>query len=249
PPRSTPFGTRRQRQMCIRDSLASDPAPGTLVVARSQAAGRGRGGRVWSSPADRGLWCTLIHRSARPPREWPALTAIAAMAVAGALRGLGEDPALKWPNDVLLGGRKVAGILADVESGAALIGIGVDLMQDKEDFEPALRSVATSLAMERRRRGASPVGVEEFLRLFLPSLGDRLDRFEQAGPGETLRDAWEACCQRGREVALELPDGTRVSGRATGLGPAGEIVLDGPGGAHAYASGTVVGGVVGEREE
>ncbi len=131
--------------------LAEKGAPsGTLVFSEEQTGGRGRHNRSWHSPAGAGLYCTLIVRPKLSPAHWPMLTHVASVALVetiGDLAGLGIIPApldidLKWPNDVLLSGRKCAGILLealcnDAESAAALVGFGINVHKESVPAELA----------------------------------------------------------------------------------------------------------------
>jgi BirA family biotin operon repressor/biotin-[acetyl-CoA-carboxylase] ligase len=122
--------------------LAARGAPhGTLVTAAEQTAGRGRQGRRWSAPADRALLCSLIVRD--PPRLLPLAAGVAVAEIAGA------GGRLKWPNDVLLDGRKLAGILVEgrPQEGWAVVGIGLNVAMRRADFPPELRDSAASLEL------------------------------------------------------------------------------------------------------
>jgi BirA family biotin operon repressor/biotin-[acetyl-CoA-carboxylase] ligase len=134
--------------------LAADGEPeGTAVVAAEQFAGRGRQGRVWHAPAGRNICCSVILRPARPVREWPGLSWVLAAAVACVAREAGVPGAVvKYPNDVLVAGRKIAGLLLESRTGgggqAALVaGIGINVNPSVEDFPAELRESATSLAV------------------------------------------------------------------------------------------------------
>ncbi len=124
---------------------------GTVVVAGSQRAGRGRQGRAWHSPPGANLYFSLVLRPPRPLREWPGLSWVVAAAVAEAVRPLaGAALALKHPNDVVASGRKLAGVLLETRTGAgepaALVaGIGINVNVPAAAFPPALRETATSL--------------------------------------------------------------------------------------------------------
>ncbi len=123
-------------------ALAIRGAPhGTLVTAGEQSAGRGRQGRTWTAPAGRALLCSLLIR------ERPPLLALAAGVAVAELAG--PDAQLKWPNDVLLGGRKVAGILVEgrPQEHWAVVGIGVNVALSEQDLPRELRDRAGTLAM------------------------------------------------------------------------------------------------------
>jgi BirA family biotin operon repressor/biotin-[acetyl-CoA-carboxylase] ligase len=147
---------------------------GALVTAAEQTAGRGRQGRTWSAPPGSALLMSLVLRDAPP-----LLPLIAAVAVA---ETCGEEARIKWPNDVLVGGRKVAGILAEGRpyEGWTVLGIGVNVAVAPADLPPELHATAGTL-------GRAPAAVEPFLAALLA----RLDRALVAVPAETL-DAWRA---------------------------------------------------------
>jgi BirA family transcriptional regulator, biotin operon repressor / biotin---[acetyl-CoA-carboxylase] ligase len=157
-------------------------AGGLVIFAERQSAGRGRFGRAWASASHRGLWFSLLLRPAMPLALWPRLTTWAAVALADAIEdSLGLAAAIKWPNDVHLSGRKVAGILA--ESGAdqngepfAVVGIGLNVNHEPGDFPPELRGLATSLRMATERIIDRPAMAAAVLR----ALDTRLPQLENA---------------------------------------------------------------------
>jgi BirA family biotin operon repressor/biotin-[acetyl-CoA-carboxylase] ligase len=118
--------------------------PGTVVVADEQSAGQGRQGRVWYSEKGTGLYVSIVLRPELPPETLPAITLALGLAVREAiLRSTGIACGLKWPNDVLAGGRKCAGILAQGTSAAVVAGIGINVNQER--FPSELGDSATSL--------------------------------------------------------------------------------------------------------
>ena len=131
--------------------LAAQGAPeGTVVVAESQSAGRGRLGRSWHSPPGRGIYLSLVVRPREPVELVGRYALVAAVACCEACRALaGERAILKWPNDVLVDGRKVAGILAETRSAGLgvelVLGIGVNVGYRNGDFPPELQATAGSL--------------------------------------------------------------------------------------------------------
>lgn len=148
-PRLTFGSVTSTQDVCRRLGDAGAPE-GTLVVADHQTAGRGRRGRAWADVPGRSLLCSVLLRPALPPERWPQLTLAAGCAVAEALEAAaGATPRLRWPNDVLLDGRKVAGILAEAFIGPSpflVLGIGINLAQHDEEWPPHLRGRAVSLA-------------------------------------------------------------------------------------------------------
>ncbi len=136
-------------------NLADEGYPeGTVVVADRQSEGRGRRGRNWYSPAGEGLYVSVILRPRIPLREMSRLSLVVAAAVAETLeKELGLDPRIKWPNDILINGRKVAGILteavADMDGIDYMVtGIGINIKNRVEDFPDEFRAPATSIQQE-----------------------------------------------------------------------------------------------------
>jgi BirA family biotin operon repressor/biotin-[acetyl-CoA-carboxylase] ligase len=201
--------------------LATAGAPhGTLVTTDHQVAGRGRQGRTWASPPRRALLMSLVLREVTP-----LLTIAAGVAVADAV---GTGASIKWPNDVLLDGRKVAGILAEARprEGWAVLGIGVNVALRPDDLPPELRDRAGTL-------GRGPEDVPAVLAVVLAALECRL-----AQPAERLLDAWRARdALAGRVVTWDGGRGTadgidedgrlrvRLDGGATTTLDAGEVHL------------------------
>ncbi len=125
---------------------------GTVVIAHRQTAGRGSRGRRWHSPAGAGLYFSLILRPGGDPASLVCWTLAASLAICRACRDGAVPSEIKWPNDILIRGRKVAGILAEMRSGAGrpalILGIGVNVAQKRSDFPPELVAGSTSLRME-----------------------------------------------------------------------------------------------------
>jgi BirA family biotin operon repressor/biotin-[acetyl-CoA-carboxylase] ligase len=189
--------------------LAAAGAPhGTLVTAAVQSAGRGRQGRTWSAPAGHALLMSLVLRAAHP-----LLPLAAAVAVS---ETVGPGAQIKWPNDVLVGGRKIAGILAEgrPQEGWAVLGIGVNVAVRVEDLPPELHDTAATLAR-------SPADVEPFLAELLAALERTL-----ALPTADLLDAWRARdALRGRSIAWSGGTGT-----AAGIDGEGRLIVELAGG-------------------
>jgi len=198
---------------------------GTLVTAEGQSAGHGRQGRAWVTPAGRALACSLVLRE--PPRLLPMLAALAVADVADRFDAAGRAAAIKWPNDVLLHGRKVAGILAEgrPQEGWVVLGIGLNVAVEEDGFPPELRAIATSL-------GRTPADVEPVLALLL----ERLEAWLAATPAEAMdayraRDALagrEVSWNGGRGTALGVADDGRLRVRPADAGESDdeELLLD-----------------------
>ena len=201
--RSTDSTNARARELAVRG------APhGTLVTASSQSAGRGRQGRTWSAPEGSSLLMSVVLR------DWPGLLPLAcAVAVADVV---GDAALIKWPNDVHVEGRKVAGILVEArpQERWAVVGIGVNVAVDVASLPPELHETAGSL-------GRAPSDVEPFLASLLSSLAVRL-----AAPPSSIVEAFRARdALFGRSITW-----SGGSGQANGIDEEGRLVVEGPDG-------------------
>ncbi|MES1205299.1 MAG: biotin--[acetyl-CoA-carboxylase] ligase [Pseudomonadota bacterium] len=219
-------------------------AEGLLVTADEQTAGRGRLGRTWHSPPGTNLMLSLLLRPKRPAAEIPTLTLLAGGALSAAIRALGFETRVKWPNDLLLraGGRekKVAGILTEASSEGGRIGhvvVGIGLNVNTEGFPDELSSKATSL---RIARGAALSRVEVLARM-LGALEAAFDDFAARGPAAAV-EWWEAHAELGRAGRVQMQAGDRtIEGLVTGLGVDGALeVRDDAGTLHRIVSGEVL---------
>lgn len=185
-----------------------------------QRSGRGRLGREWVSPAGKCLSATVLVRTKRMREEAVAWMPLAAgLALADALDPLVADRAgIKWPNDVLVEGKKIAGVLCERRRDAVAVGFGVNLTLERDELPT---EHATSLTLEGAE-GTAPVLADAILWHVLRSLDELLP----ALGGEGLRTAIAASLTTiGRDVRVVLPDDELV-GRAVGLGPGGELQVD-----------------------
>ncbi|MBY0122613.1 biotin--[acetyl-CoA-carboxylase] ligase [Bacillus sp. S/N-304-OC-R1] len=139
----------------IAHRLANEDAPeGTVIIAEEQLLGRGRMDRKWHSPKYTGIWMSIILRPNLPPPKAPQLTLITAVAVVQAIEEFTEiSPQIKWPNDILINGKKVTGILTELQADAdritsIIIGIGINVNQQLVDYAEELHNIATSLSIE-----------------------------------------------------------------------------------------------------
>ena len=204
---------------------ARDGAPeGTVVIAERQTAGRGRLGRQWHSPAGVNLYCSLVLRPPLPPGAVPQIALVLGAGVAAVVaEETGLRPAIKWPNDVLLGGRKVVGILTEMDSEVervhhVIAGIGVNLNGSRTAFPPALRARATSLRLATGRR----VDRAAFTGRLLAALEARYGRFVRGGFA-SVRAEWESHSSlSGADVRVVGPEG-EVAGRVLGVDTDGAL--------------------------
>ena len=131
---------------------------GMAILADRQTGGRGRLGRAWASVAGLGVYTSVLLRPGVPPQRTPLLTILAGLATADAIRGVTHvEPRLKWPNDVLLDGRKVAGILTEMATvgqrvGHVVVGIGINVHHRQTDFPADVQATATSVSLVAGRR-------------------------------------------------------------------------------------------------
>lgn len=213
----------------IVDRLARDGvAEGIVVFAESQTKGRGRLGRQWVSPPGRGLWFSILLRPPLRPSGATQLTVLSAVAVVRAIeRETGLRPEIKWPNDVMFGDRKVAGIL--LELGAELdrirhvvLGIGIDVNLAPEEFPEELRTVATSL----REQAGRPLDRAALATAVLREL-DHLYARLKAGDFPEIGDEWmRRCATLGRRVVIRIGDRV-IHGQAEALDEDGALLVRG----------------------
>lgn len=230
-------------------------AEGTVLVAEAQNAGRGRLGRSWSAPPRSGLMFSVLLRpgDAVPPVRLGWLPLLTGVAVAAAIRsvtaradegdfgdrpgGSTVDAALKWPNDLLTGERKLAGILAERTDGAVVVGVGLNVSLREHELPVP---TATSLVLE----GASVSDREIVLRAVLRELALRYTEWKAADgdpDGSGLRSAYrEHSATLGREVRMELPGGHTATGTALDVDGEGRLVIGTDGGERAFTAGDVV---------
>ncbi len=208
-------------------ALAKDgAAEGTVVIAEAQQAGKGRLGRRWTSPAGVNLYASIILRPPIAPRHASQLTFLSAAAVARAIsESTGLTPTVKWPNDVLLDGRKVAGLLNELDAETErirylILGVGVNVNMRAEQFPDDLRYPASSLAMAS--------GGEVSRLLFTRTLLEQLDRlysqYRREG-FEPIMQAWqEYFVLTGQQVEVDC-QGRLLRGRVVGLDDDGALLL------------------------
>lgn len=211
------------------EALRQGATPGWVVVADAQTAGRGRGGRAWRDDVigPEGPGNLAVTATVEAPREHGELVSLATgLAVASAYRAAGAHPRLKWPNDVLLGGRKASGVLVerhlaggDAHGGVLLVGCGLDL--DWRGRERAGEQAGwTSLAEEI---GAS-VDRAKVLVDLLRSLDRGVHQVAEDPAG--LLDAYrQSCATIGASVRVALPDGRRLIGEAIEIDDQGRLVV------------------------
>lgn len=224
-------------------ALGRDAAPeGTLVVADRQTQGKGRLGRRWDSRPGLGLWFSVILRPAMNARHASALSMVGALGVASALRGDYNLPAeVKWPNDVMVGQRKICGVLSEgVITGDAVdfavLGVGLNVLHGEADFPEDLRGKATSVRLETGKA----VARLEALASVAAALESRYLLFKARGFAGVRPALLEVSALVGKPVVV-TSGSVRVEGTAAGIDDEGALVLRTAGGDRRVWAGEVEG--------
>jgi len=210
----------------LKQRARARAAEWTVVLADAQTAGRGRQGRRWSSPPGN-LYLSVLLRPAPPGARWSVLPLAAGLAVAEALAAEGVESSLKWPNDVMVGGRKVGGILAEATSGAdgiesVVLGVGVNVAVRPPDLPPEVAPTVTCLAEELGRA----VDRVEVASAVLTRLTVWYHALAREGP-QVVQAAWRARAVPWWGRAVEAQSGgRRVRGIARDLDEGGALILE-----------------------
>ena len=211
----------RARELALKGCLE-----GTLVVAESQYAGRGRLGRTWESPGKGGLYFSLVLRPSFAPSEAPRITLLAGVGVCRAINKFAQIRAsIKWPNDILIRGRKLGGILTEMEAEAGrvnyvVVGIGINVNTDISSFPQELRERATSILEESGR----PLSRRALLGSILLELETLWAGLQLTGFGP-IHNAWKDLdITLGRRVRVDKM-GQILSGNAIDLDEEGSLIL------------------------
>jgi len=230
--------TNRQARL-----LAEKNAPeGTVVAADKQLSGRGRKGRTWFSPAGTGIYISLVLRPSLAPSEAPGITLMTAVAAAEAVIATTSLPArIKWPNDMMIRGKKLAGILTEISTemdsvNYIVVGLGLNVNAASKDFSEELRESATSLRVETGKRHER-IAV---LRAFLENFERLYGRFDKGGFG-SVREKWLGLTDIVGKRAVVEKAGNNISGVVTDIDIEGVLVLeDSKGRMHRVFSGDLI---------
>ncbi len=218
-------------------SLAAAGAPsGTVIGADEQTTGHGRFGRRWHSEPGTGLYFSVILRLPLAPADTPLVTLALGLAAREAIldaTGLVTD--LRWPNDLLIADRKCAGILTQMEGGAIVAGIGINVNQ--REFPAEIAAIATSLRLASGR----PHSREQLLIRLLPAIDEWCGLLAREGREPILRVFADASSYvAGRRVTVEISEGETLLGTTSGLTPAGFLIVrDDRGKEHTIVAGGV----------
>ena len=206
------------------DALAAGAGDGLVVIAEHQTRGRGRDGRAWHDVPGRGLALSVLLHPACDRAALATAPLVAGLALARGLDALGVDADLKWPNDLVLAGRKLAGILCEsrlrTDGGDAIVvGAGVNVSQREPEFPPELQGQATSLAI-----AGHPLDRESVAAAFLDALEPLWDEHQEGDPQAAIA-AWHARARCwGQPVRVRTPGGV-IEGEALTLEPDGALVV------------------------
>jgi BirA family biotin operon repressor/biotin-[acetyl-CoA-carboxylase] ligase len=199
---------------------------GVVVFAESQTRGRGRLGRKWVSPSRKGLWFSVLLRPRMPLQDATQVTVASGAALRRAIQSItGLEATIKWPNDIFIRGKKVAGVLTELKAeldlvGYLILGIGMDVNLNANDFPADLRKTATSLKIEL----GSAVGRPALAVAVLQELDADYERI-CTGDFQDVADEWEKhCATIGHEVVIRMGE-RQVRGRAESLGEDGALLV------------------------
>ena len=211
----------------IARKLAEEGVPdGTVVLAEEQTGGRGRLARTWYSPFGQGVWFSLILRPSFVPMEAAKMTLLAAVSLTKAFRKLGLiDCGIKWPNDILVKGRKLVGILTELNASMEqihyiIMGIGINTGLSRKDLPKDLKKTVTSFAMEN-----STLSRKEILQEVLYQLEAYYELAQQAGFGAILQEWKLLSVTLGQNVEVTMPDKV-FTGKAVDLDDNGNLLVD-----------------------
>lgn len=210
----------------LAKEIAMSEEEGTIIIAEEQTSGRGRLGREWTSPRGRGIWMSIIIKPKIDPMDASKITQITAASVNSAMNEIGIETKIKWPNDIVLNGKKVCGILTEMTSemiqiNYMVIGIGINVNLDKDDIPKEILEKATSLKIETGK----DVNRKELI-------GRVLNRFEyfynQLILNEDIEEAMEICKKEsiliGKKIRV-ISRGTEVEREAIDLTSSGELIV------------------------
>jgi len=200
---------------------------GTVIIAEEQTEGRGRLGKNWTSPKGKGIWLSIILRPNINPTDASKLTQIGAAAVWKGINQLGIEALIKWPNDIVVNGKKVSGILTEMSGelnkiNYLVIGIGVNVNLESRDFPEDIREIATSLKAEKGTEISRENLLAEILNNFEEFYEELIER-------NTISKAIKICRDKsvllGRNVKI-ISKGMEVERKAVGITDEGELLIE-----------------------
>jgi len=213
---------RQARALCLKGAKE-----GMVILAESQSEGKGRLGRQWQSPAGVNVHASIILRPSIPASSAPHIPLLAGVAGANALAKACElDARIKWPNDIFVNGRKVAGVLSEMEAEGSsirfiILGVGVNVNWGKEDIPPELRQIATSLRVEAGKEFSRAKVAAEFFE----ELEREYALFLKEGFSSRLREDWNRLSWVNQKWATITVLDRKFEGQVLGLDTDGALLL------------------------
>ncbi|MBP2029140.1 BirA family biotin operon repressor/biotin-[acetyl-CoA-carboxylase] ligase [Methanohalophilus levihalophilus] len=209
----------------IAKQIGSEASDGTVVIAEIQDSGRGRRGCDWCSP-EGGIWLSVILKLSMSPSHASRLTLMAGVAVAETLRKIGVNASLKWPNDVLVGGKKICGILTEMEAEAEIInyvviGIGINANMDPESFPDDLKKTSTTIKYELGKEIDRVI----FVQSLLSTLEQHYIKFNTGSFDEILQKWIDLSDTLGKQVCMVTPV-KMYEGKAIGISEDGGLIVE-----------------------
>jgi len=224
------FGKVSSTNAALKQLAVSGAAEGTVVLADTQTAGRGRMGQPWFSPAGVNLYASVLFRGSLTLIQAPIFSLIAGLALSDAVVESGATPAIKWPNDVLVDGRKIGGSLVECpeRNGKVeylILGVGVNLNVEIDALRAALGSAADAATSLCAATGRT-VDRSAFAAAYLNALETWTRRFRTGGPATVLAGWRDRDILTGRRVEIR-GHGMPLMGRAAGLDEQGHLIVRG----------------------
>lgn len=214
-------------QILAHEAANNGSPEGTLILAEQQTGGKGRLGRPWHSPKGSGIWMSLIIRPEIPLPKAPQMTLLTAVAMARTIqKHVGVEAQIKWPNDIFIDGKKVCGILTELNAESdrinyLVIGIGTNVNLVESDFPPELQPIGTSLQIA----AGNPVRRASFIQDFCRQFEELYDLYLQVG-FSPIKTAWEASAYSiGKQVHVRTLQ-TAIYGTAIGLDSEGVLMVE-----------------------
>ena len=190
---------------------------GAIILAERQLAGRGRRGSDWFCGEESGLAFSLMLRPSFKRALWPRLSLVAGLAVARSIEAAGQFPEVKWPNDVLIAGRKVAGILVEAKEDCVVVGIGLNV--GKEELPESLQEIATTLASE----GGSEKSREDYIESIVKELEWMQNRVAKGFP-EIIAEVRSRCALSEKRISFVVGQEEKI-GLCKGIDEGGELLV------------------------
>lgn len=220
------YETCDSTQPIAHDLAQNGAIDGTIVVSEEQTMGNGRMARPWSSKAFKGIWMSVITKPELTPQQAPQMTLVAAVAIVRAIEEVvGIVPQIKWPNDLLVNGKKVSGILTELQADPDLVksiilGIGINVNQEESEFPDELSSIATSLKIEKGEK----INRAKLMAAVLKHLERYVDLYVESGFAP-IKLLWESYSNTiGKQVRAVMVQET-IEGTAIGITDEGMLEL------------------------